>query len=93
MTKSSTELELRQYFLAIKFDDLTLIRLSRVNVDDAHAAFEELIHSFNVNVWIRAHRPVAIHLLQRNLGTRPLQNLLRIPQVVIRLECFRKEAP
>jgi len=64
-----------------------------MNVHDGGSATEKIRDRFNVNFWFGADRPVCINFLQRYLRIRPVLDLLRITDVVVRLEGLGPEAP
>ncbi|MBV8806724.1 MAG: hypothetical protein JO042_16820 [Sinobacteraceae bacterium] len=53
-------LDLRQHMSAVKVQHGFLGRLAAVNVYYGHAAGEDFVNRSNVDVGIRAHRPVGV---------------------------------
>ena len=64
-----------------------------MNVHDGGSAAEKIRDRFDVSFRVRADRPVSINFLQRYLRIRPVLDLLRITDVVVRLEGLGPEAP
>jgi hypothetical protein len=78
---------------AVEVDDRMVVRLARVHVHDRDAAVEQVFHRLDMNSRIRAHRPIADQLRNRDLRFGAPLDLAGIGNVLIALEGFWQEAP